>query len=272
MSSNSATPDSLVGSRHRHFRIIARCGEGSLSRVYKAHDSLLGRYVAIKIIRNEAPEFAPLMLRREARILARLAPHPGIVSVFEAGAIEGRAFIALEYLPHALDSVLLRYPKGLPRAHAVAMGIDIGTALGHAHAHGVIHRDIKPGSLLLDGEQRSVRLSDFNLATFLDAETGTANPGPNGTPKYMAPEQRAGLPIGPSTDVYALGVTLRELLVGTHQERIDRVSDEIVACIGRATADDPSDRYPDGTAFARALRHASKYERSASSIPREHAS
>ena len=272
MPSNSATPDPFVGSRHRNFRIIARCGEGSLSKVYKAHDAVLGRYVAIKIVRTEAPEFAPLMLRREARILARLAPHPGVLPVFEAGAIEGRAYIALEYLPYALDSLLLRYPKGLPLAHAVAMGIDIGNALGHAHAHGVIHRDIKPGSLLLDAEQRSVRLSDFNLATFVDAETGTANPGPNGTPKYMAPEQRAGSPIGPPTDVFALGVTLRELLVGVYHERISRVPDAIVRCIERATAEDPGDRYPDGTSFARALRHASKCERGTSTIPREHAS
>lgn len=243
-----------------------------MSRVYKAHDAILNRYIAIKITRTEAPEFAPLMLRREARILARLAPHPAIVPVFEAGAIEGRAFIAMEYLPNSLDSILFRYPNGLPIAHALAMGIDIGNALGHAHAHGVIHRDVKPGSVLLDEEQRSVRLSDFNLAAMVDAETGTVNPGPNGTPKYMAPEQREGLPLAPSTDVYALGVTLRELLLGSNKERIDLLPDPIAACIREATADDPGDRYRDGRAFAQALRHAAENNRHVESLASEHAS
>ncbi len=224
-----------------------------MSRVYKAHDAILDRSVALKVTRTEAPEFAPLMLRREARILSRLAPHPGIIHVYEAGAIEGRAFIGMEYLPSSLDSVLFRYPKGLPSAHAMAMGIDVARALGHAHAHGVIHRDVKPGSVLLDDAQRSVRLSDFNLATMVDAESGTANSGPNGTPKYMAPEQREGLPIGPSADVYALGVTLRELLLGSDEDELDRLPDNIAACIREATAADPASRFPDGRAFARAL-------------------
>lgn len=243
-----------------------------MSRVYKAHDAILDRYVAVKITRTEAPEFAPLMLRREARILGRLAPHPGIVPVFEAGAIEGRAFIAMEYLPHSLDSILFRYPNGLPLAHALAMGVDVGNALGHAHAHGVIHRDVKPGSVLLDKEQRSIRLSDFNLAAMVDPETGTVNPGPNGTPKYMAPEQREGLPLAPSTDVYALGVTLRELMLGSNEDRLDLLPDTVAACIRAATEDDPGDRYADGRAFAQALRDASRSGYDAASLSREHAS
>lgn len=270
--SNAVNPDPLVGARYRNFRIIAVCGDGSLSRVYKAHDAILGRDVALKITRTEAPEFAPLMLRREARILARLAPHPGIVPVFDAGAIEGRAFIAMEYLPYSLDRTLFRYPNGLPMAHALAMGIDIGKALGHAHAHGVIHRDVKPGSVLLDAEQRSVRLSDFNLATMVDAESGTANPGPNGTPKYMAPEQRDGLPIGPPTDVYALGVTVRELLLGKHADRIDRLPEAVAACIREATADRSADRFPDGHAFALALRRASRCELRTPPVPHQRVS
>jgi serine/threonine-protein kinase len=243
-----------------------------MSRVYKAHDAILDRTVAIKITRTEAPEFAPLMLRREARILARLAPHPFIIPVYEAGAIEGRAFIAMEYLPYSLDSILFRYPKGLPIAHALAMGIDVGNALGHAHAQGVIHRDVKPGSVLFDEEQRSIRLSDFNLATMVDSESGTANSGPNGTPKYMAPEQREGLPLTPSADVYALGVTLRELLLGSDDDRLDRLPDVVSACVRQATAADPVDRFSDGRAFAQALRRATAPGFGAASLPREHAS
>ncbi len=269
---SAPTPDSLIGSRHRNFRIIAVCGEGSMTRVYKAHDSALDRDVALKITRTEAPEFAPLMMRREARILAKIAPHPGIVPIYEAGMIEGRAFIAMEYLPYSLDSILFRYPNGLPQSHAIAMGIDVGNALGHAHANGVIHRDVKPGSVLLDQAQRSIRLSDFNLATFVDAETGTATPGPNGTRKYMAPEQREGLPLGPSTDVYALGITLRELLLGSREERLELLPDDIAACIRLATAEAPEDRYRDGRTFARALRNAWTASRNALPFSHEQAS
>jgi len=243
-----------------------------MTRVYKAHDAILDRYVALKIIRTEAPEFAPLMLRREARILARLAPHPGIVPIFEAGAIEGRAYIAMEYLPYSLDSILFRHRNGFPLGHALAMGIDVGKALGHAHASGVIHRDVKPASVLLDEKQQSLRLSDFNLATMLDAESGTANPGPNGTPKYMAPEQKDGGVLTPSTDVYALGITLRELLLGSDDNRLDSLPDAVAICIRTATADEPGDRYPDGRAFALALRNASQSNRDSATIPREHAS
>lgn len=244
--------------RHKNLRILAVCGEGSLSRVYKAHDVVLDRYVALKAVRAEAPEFAPLMLRREARILSKLAPHSAIVPIYEAGAIEGRAYIALEYLPFSLESILFRHPNGLPIAHAVAIASDVARALGHAHMHGIIHRDVKPGSVLLDNAQRSVRLSDFNLATMLDAETGTASSGPNGTRKYMAPEQRAGLPLTPASDVYALGVMLRELLVGDADGQLSRVPDAVAECVLKATVDEPAERYGDGRAFAKALRRAER--------------
>jgi eukaryotic-like serine/threonine-protein kinase len=247
------TPDPLVGSRHRNYRILELCGEGSLSQVYKARDAVLDRFVALKVTRTEAPEFAPLMLRREARILAQLAPHPFIVPVYEAGAVAGRAFIAIEYLPHSLDQLLLRHPHGLPIAHALAVAKDIGVALGHAHARGIVHRDVKPSSLLLDDAKRTVRLSDFNLATMIDPETGRATAGPNGTLKYMAPEQRAGAPLTAAADVYALGVTLRELLFGKNDVNLDRLSDPVSALIRTATSEHPEDRYPNGRAFAEAL-------------------
>lgn len=256
--SNESPADPLIGLRHKNLRIIAVCGEGSLSRVYKAHDVVLDRCVALKMVRAEAPEFAPLMLRREARILSRLAPHPAIVPIYEAGAVEGRAYIALEYLPFSLESILFRHPNGLPIAHAVAIATDIARALGHAHMHGIIHRDVKPGSVLLDNAQRSVRLSDFNLATMLDAATGTASSGPNGTRKYMAPEQRDGLPLTPASDVYALGVMLRELLVGDAADRFGDVPHAVAECVRNATVENQEERYRDGRAFAQALRRAAR--------------
>lgn len=212
------------------------------------------------------------MLRREARILARLAPHPAIVPIYETGSIDGRAFIALEYLSHSLETALFRYSAGLPLAHALAMGIDIARALGHAHAHGVIHRDVKPGSILLDRVQRSVRLSDFNLAAMLDEESGTVSSGANGTYRYMSPEQRAGLPLTPASDVYTLGVTLRELLLGSGESGVDRLPGAVASCIGRALAQEPSERYGNGRAFAAALREAATPALDAVSVEREQAS
>jgi serine/threonine-protein kinase len=224
--------------------------------VYKAHDIVLDRYVALKVVHHEAPEFAPLMMRREARTLARLAPHPGVVSIFEAGAIHGRAFIAVEYLPHSLDQYLLQHPNGLPVAYALAIGVVVSWALGHAHANGVIHRDVKPASILFDESRQSIRLSGFNLASVVDSESGMASPGSHCTPKYMAPEQRDGLPLQPSTDVYALGITLRELLLGYRAQAGRQFPERVEACLEKATQENPADRYANGATFAEALKHA----------------
>ena len=201
--------------RVEDFEVVRELGRGGMGVVYEAIEEPLGRRVALKLLH---PEFAarPEVAARfadEARNIAKLS-HPGIVRIHRVGSWEGQRYLALEYVEgESLDAYLARQALPLPRVLAVLSSL--AQALGHAHDAGVVHRNLKPGNVFLrkDG---SVVLGDFGIAKTLGPDAGalTRTGDIIGTPAYMSPEQAAGLPITPASDVYALGVVAFELIAG----------------------------------------------------------
>ena len=190
-------------------------GHGGMSSVYRAHDSLLERYVALKILHeqyNEDDDFVE-RFKREARSVAQLQ-HPSIVTVIDRGEEEGRQYIVFEYIDgENLKEFVVRKGR-LEVREALEIAIDIARALAFAHEHGLIHRDVKPQNVLLNGDGRA-KVTDFGIARSLDVDSGVTQTGTVlGTSNYIAPEQASGRPVDVHTDVYSLGVVLYELLTG----------------------------------------------------------
>jgi tetratricopeptide (TPR) repeat protein len=202
--------------------MLGHLGEGGMGIVWKARHIALNRIVALKFLRDGGlgPE-ERLRFRTEAAAIARLQ-HPHIVQVYEVGEAEGRAFLALEYLPGgSLAQRLATAP--LEARAAAALVATLAEAMAAAHAQGVIHRDLKPGNILLD-PHGAPKIGDFGLAKLLDMDRGpetkldaapTRTGAILGTPSYMAPEQASGSKtVGTAADVYALGAILYECLTG----------------------------------------------------------
>jgi WD40 repeat protein len=203
-----------------HYRILRRLGEGGMGAVYEAEQDNPRRRVALKVIRPDL--VAPPLLKRfakEAQILGRLH-HPGIASVYEAGLAEGgRPFFALELIDGLPLDAYARL-HSLTAAARLELLVWVCDAVQHAHEHGVIHRDLKPGNILVD-EAGQPKVLDFGVAHATDADlqttTGRTESGQLlGTLSYMSPEQVAGDPaaLDQRSDVYTLGVILFELLAG----------------------------------------------------------
>ena len=207
----------LIGQSLGRYQILEQLGEGGMATVYKAYDSTLDRFVAIKVIRTD--QFAPSILdeilkrfEREAKALAKLS-HPNIVHVHDYGNYEGAPYLVMEYLP----SGALKERSGDPVSEQQALRIllPIAQALAYAHEHNIIHRDIKPSNILLT-EKGLPMLSDFGIAKLLENNESASLTGAGmtiGTPEYMAPEQWTGQS-GPQSDIYSLGVVLYELVTG----------------------------------------------------------
>jgi serine/threonine protein kinase len=207
----------LIGQSLGRYQILEQLGEGGMATVYKAHDTTLDRFVAIKVIRTD--QFAPSMLdeilkrfEREAKALAKLS-HPNIVHVHDYGNYEGAPYLVMEYLP----SGALKERSGNPLnpQEALRILLPIAQALAYAHEHNIIHRDIKPGNILMT-EKGLPMLSDFGIAKLMgsnEAGTLTGTGMGIGTPEYMAPEQWTGQS-GPQSDIYSLGVVLYEMVTG----------------------------------------------------------
>jgi serine/threonine-protein kinase len=214
------------------YEVLGELGRGGMGVVYSARQEALNRLVALKMIRDGHPGPDELTrLRREAEAVARLQ-HPHIVQIYEVGEHDGRPFLALEFVE---GGSLERALAGQPQPARVAAGLlaTIASAADYAHRQGVVHRDLKPGNVLLsfgrDPRASALpsasrlndavpKITDFGLAKRLECEPGTTTPSGAllGTPSYMAPEQAAGSArdIGPVTDVYALGAILYEMLTG----------------------------------------------------------
>jgi eukaryotic-like serine/threonine-protein kinase len=198
------------------YLVVARIAAGGMGEVYRAHDPVLGREVAIKVLH---PNFAadPGFIdrfRREARAAAMLS-HPNIVAIHDWGETAGTYFMVMEYVRGPTLRGLLMRDGPLAPAQAVDVVTQVLGALEHAHARGIIHRDIKPENVMVRAADGVAKVADFGLARALaDARVSQAPGTVTGTVQYLAPEQIEGQSADPRTDLYATGIVLYELLTG----------------------------------------------------------
>jgi tRNA A-37 threonylcarbamoyl transferase component Bud32 len=199
------------------YQLLDVVAQGGMGVVYKAHDTVLGRTVALKMIRSGALAHPEEIARftREAQAASRL-DHPNIIAVYEVGEHQQHHFFTMAF---AAGGSLAGQRERLTQAprEAVALVEKVARGVHYAHSRGILHRDLKPGNILLD-ERGEPKVSDFGLAKLLDASVELTQSGQRmGTPAYMAPEQAAGQAsrVGPPCDVWALGVILYELLTGS---------------------------------------------------------
>lgn len=205
--------DELVMDR---FRLLERIGSGGMGTVYRAFDERLQRHVAVKEVMVGDPE----RVMREAQAAARLN-HPGIVTLYELGVDGHRALLVSELVAGSTLDELAREGELCDRDVA-ELGSDVCEALEHAHANGVIHRDVKPQNVIArddDGAGRRGKLMDFGIASLAGAPTLTATGEVVGTLAYMSPEQAEGDPAGPESDTYSLALTLYECWTGENPAR-----------------------------------------------------
>ncbi|HEU5034697.1 MAG TPA: protein kinase [Mycobacteriales bacterium] len=204
-------PDATISGR---YTLVERIAVGGMGEVWRARDDVLGRAVAVKVLKEEYAA-DPTFLQRfrdEARHTAALS-HPGIANVFDYGEIDGTAFLVMELVDGAPLSALLAQQRPLPVGRALDIVGQAALALQAAHDAGVIHRDVKPGNLLIrpDGV---VKVTDFGIARATDAAPVTQTGLIVGTAAYVSPEQAGGRPVTPASDVYSLGVVAYECLAG----------------------------------------------------------
>ena len=196
------------------FRLEEQIGSGGMSTVYRAYDTTLERWVAIKLMHRDISDDPDQLerFRREARAVARLN-HPHVVTVIDFGEDDGRPYIVLEFVEGETLKQRIRRLGRLPVGEAVAYAIEIGRALSAAHAERLVHRDVKPQNVLIDQEGRG-KVTDFGIARSLEAHGLTATGRVLGTTDYVSPEQALGHEVTEQSDVYSLGVVLYEMLIG----------------------------------------------------------
>lgn len=205
------TTGQVFGSR---YELVSRIAIGGMGEVWKAHDSVIGRHVAIKILKEEYlgdPGFRE-RFRTEAKNAA-LVNHEGIANVFDYGEEDGSAYLVMELVPGEALSTVLEREKILPASRVLAIVAQTAAALHQAHLAGLVHRDIKPGNLLITPDG-TVKITDFGIARLADQVPLTATGQVMGTVQYLAPEQAGGKPASPSTDIYSLGIVAYEALAG----------------------------------------------------------
>ncbi len=212
MSSTEAVPPSTVGAGR--YTLGDLIGRGGAAEVYRARDELLGRDVAVKLFPAGVGEADESRRQREVQTLAGMN-HPGLVTIYDVGQEGSRAYFVMQLIEG--ESLADRIRSGpLRLGDVVALGAALADALTYVHRHGVVHRDIKPGNVLLDTEGRP-HLSDFGIAVLADATNITATGMVIGTASYLSPEQVRGQPVGPASDVYALGLVLLECITARRE-------------------------------------------------------
>jgi len=249
-------PDRVLG----HYILISLLGTGGMAEVWKAWDRSLGRWVAVKYLKSEIGHPSQ-RIEREGRMAGQLS-HPSIITIFERGHHNGRAYLVMPFV----DGAPPKMP--LPAREAARLTLEVARALVHAHQMGVIHRDVKPANILVESGGRVV-LADFGLAILDD--TATSRWAMSGTPEYASPEQIRGDPLDTRTDVYSLGATLYHFLAGRPpfpgsspddisrkvlQEELPPLKDvprPLAAIVKRALARNRADRYEEMSQFVAAL-------------------
>src|SRR6516225_5843587 len=193
------------------YRVIGLLGRGGMGDVYRADDFELSQPVALKFLGSALADRPDMLERFRGEVRnARQVSHPNICRVYDIGLVDGQLFLSMEYVDGEDLSALLKRIGRLPRAKADQVARQLCAGIAAAHDRGVIHRDLKPSNVMIDGEGR-VRITDFGLAV-RQLDGGAAEVV--GTPAYMAPEQFAGKPATPQTDLYALGLILYETYTG----------------------------------------------------------
>src|ERR1700730_613763 len=223
----------MIGQTISHYRIIEKLGEGGMGVVYKARDTHLDRFAAIKVLPPEKVADVERKRRfvQEAKAASALN-HPNIITIYDIASENGADFIAMEYVPgKALNQLITR--KGLPLGEALKYAVQIADALAAAHAAGIIHRDLKPGNVMVLGTPARagfVKVLDFGLAKLSDkvesterefTETMRQDDGPAtdegtivGTVSYMSPEQAEGKRVDARSDIFSFGALLYEMVTG----------------------------------------------------------
>ncbi|HZB01949.1 MAG TPA: Stk1 family PASTA domain-containing Ser/Thr kinase [Actinomycetota bacterium] len=260
------------------YEVEARIGAGGMAEVWRGHDRVLNRTVAIKTL---LPQFARDgsfvdRFRREAQAAARLN-HPGIVSVYDSGD-GAEPYIVMQYIEGKTLADFLGSGKKLTPMQAAQIGEEIAEALAAAHAHGVIHRDIKPANVMVTPDGK-ILVMDFGIARLIAGpETAPQTSAVLGTASYLSPEQAQGQPVDARTDIYSLGVVLYEMLTGRPPFSGDSpmaiaykqvnatppapssinpdVPPELDAVVMRALSKNPANRYQTGHEFAEDLERA----------------
>ena len=206
--------EDLTGKQLGQYRIVAPLGEGGMAAVYKAYQAAMDRYVALKILpRHFAsdPEFVG-RFEQEAKIIAKLQ-HVHILPVHDFGTEDGYTYIVMPFVETGtLGELLQRKPLPLPQIRKIVS--QVADALGHAHARGLVHRDVKPSNILIDEDGNSL-LTDFGIAKMVEGTIQFTQTGAIlGTPAYMSPEQIRGVTLDGRSDIYSLGVVLYEMATG----------------------------------------------------------
>ncbi|HEX5309435.1 MAG TPA: Stk1 family PASTA domain-containing Ser/Thr kinase [Solirubrobacteraceae bacterium] len=267
-------PGTVVDGR---YRVVSKLGSGGMADVYLAQDTLLGRQVALKLLHHRFASDQEFVerFRREASSAAGLS-HPNVVAVFDRGEWDDTYYIAMEYLPGRSLKAVVREHGGLAPCDAIDIVVQILLALRFAHKRGIIHRDIKPHNVILDEEGRA-KVTDFGIAR-AGASDMTMTGSIMGTAQYLSPEQAQGHAVSESSDLYAVGVVLYELLTGrvpfegesavtialkqvsaqpTPPSRLNpEVSPALDAVVMRALAKDPARRFAGADELIAALQQA----------------
>jgi serine/threonine protein kinase len=251
------------------YRLATLIGVGGMARVYRAHDELLDRDVAVKVFQTPVDEAGAARVTAEVRALGRLS-HPHLVALYDGGTgpVDGaldRTFLVMELVEgHTLAD---RIRSGPMTSEAVrALGADLADALAHVHARGIVHRDVKPANVLL-GCSGSAHLADFGIARSVEEAGMTRTGVALGTAPYLSPEQVRGESAGPASDIYALGLVLLEALTSrreyaghgveaalarlTRPPRLDDVDAQWAPLLRVMTSDQPQDRPTAGAVAAR---------------------
>jgi serine/threonine-protein kinase len=274
------------------YRVVRHLANGGMASVWEAHDDLLDRSVAVKVLASHLSEDdrARLRFEREARAAAGLSSHPNVVTIYDVGEHDDRAFMVMELMRGGSLADRLRAGTPIPRDTVLDWLHDAAAALDVAHEAGIVHRDIKPANLLLDERER-LAIADFGIALVAEQDQLTQTGQVLGTASYLSPEQALGEPAVAASDRYSLAVVAYELLTGTRPFQAEHfaaqarahVEDEpeapsarrpelpaaVDAVLARGLAKDPADRWPSATDMIARLERATDAPRAAPPPPTE---